>query len=329
MNIFGFPGNPHGNLNPGLLDQRLAIEWVRDNIASFGGNPFRIILFGQSAGAGSIDFYSYAYTREPIVSGLILESGTTGLGTYTKEDTAAAWYNVATTLGCGNATSDQAQLMECMRSKSTEDITSAIPLSNAPTGAAEFWPTIDNITIFSNYPSRAASGNFIHVPMLIGNNDNEAGYYKAIASVYNSYLPDSEWEWFDEYVFACPAAQRANASAQARMPTWRYRYFGSFEDLRLTTEPDSGAYHGSEVAGIFGTLPNVGGETNERKIAKYIRGAWAAFAKNPSEGLKCYGGKAGWPEYGSEKETLIRLAWNDTVGISVVNPDVYDYVCGQ
>jgi cholinesterase len=82
-----------------------------------GGDPTRITLFGQSAGAGSIDFYSYAYTSDPIVSGLILESGTTSLGTFTPEETAASWYNVTTALGYGNATSNQNAFIHCMRSK--------------------------------------------------------------------------------------------------------------------------------------------------------------------------------------------------------------------
>lgn len=40
--------------------QRLAVEWVHQNIANFGGDPDRILLFGQSAGAVSVDTYSYA-----------------------------------------------------------------------------------------------------------------------------------------------------------------------------------------------------------------------------------------------------------------------------
>lgn len=93
MNIFGFPGNPHITNNLAFLDQRLAIEWVYHNIASFGGDTSRITLFGESAGAGSIDYYSYAYPQDRIVSGLIMESGSTGLGAYPKEYSAESWYN--------------------------------------------------------------------------------------------------------------------------------------------------------------------------------------------------------------------------------------------
>ena len=48
LNIFGFPGAPNLEQNAGLLDQRMAIEWVQQNIAAFGGDPSRIVIFGQS-----------------------------------------------------------------------------------------------------------------------------------------------------------------------------------------------------------------------------------------------------------------------------------------
>jgi carboxylesterase type B len=57
-------------LNPGLLDQCLGLEWVHDNAAAFGGDASRI------SGAESIDFNNFAYPSDPIVAGLIQDSGT-------------------------------------------------------------------------------------------------------------------------------------------------------------------------------------------------------------------------------------------------------------
>lgn len=96
LSILGFSGNPSGTQNVALLDQRLAIEWVRDNIENFGGDASRITLFGESAGSASIDLYSYAYTSDPIASGFILQSGSVLRGEPASAETSAeAWFATA------------------------------------------------------------------------------------------------------------------------------------------------------------------------------------------------------------------------------------------
>jgi cholinesterase len=329
MNIFGFPGNPNAPNNLGLLDQRLAIEWVRENIGAFRGDATRITLFGLSAGAASIDFYSFAYVEDPIVTALVMESGTTGLGAYVRNESAAAWFNVTSALGCGDASSNPDALLACMRTKNTTEITAAIPLSNQGYGSAVFWLTMDEKVVFSGYEAGSAAGSFIKVPLLIGNTDHEAGYMRTMASLYDTYLPDSAWDVLNNFSFACPAANRANFSAATGLPTWRYRYFGEFPDLQLTTVPDSRSYHGSEVSVLFDTLSKGNGllapTDAEIAIGKYLRGAWAAFAKDPKKGLLGYGG--GWPSYSAGKKTLIRLAFKDAVGVNLADPQLYDSTC--
>jgi carboxylesterase type B len=75
LGIFGFSGAPGETQNVGLLDQRMVIEWARDNIHAFGGDPDRITIFRNSAGDASVDFYDYAWPSDPIVAGSIIMSG--------------------------------------------------------------------------------------------------------------------------------------------------------------------------------------------------------------------------------------------------------------
>ena len=73
---------------------------------------------------------------------------------------------------------------------------------------------------------------------------------------------------------------------------------------------------------VFNTAPGAA-TTEQISIGKYMRGGWAAFAKNPTTGLETYG----WPQYDVTEDTLVRLAYDNMTGPNLINPYRYDADC--
>lgn len=160
LNVFGFPGAKGlEDQNLGLLDQRAAVEWVYQNIAAFGGNPERMIIFGQSAGAASVDYYNYAYAEDPIVKGLVMESGT-ALIPQGNDATGSNFSFVASNVGCGGLASNADAELACMRkvpAKTIEDFVAKYSDSGGSPGLS-FGPIPDGKSVFADYKQRALDG---------------------------------------------------------------------------------------------------------------------------------------------------------------------------
>jgi carboxylesterase type B len=168
VNIFGFLNTPAlATKNVGLLDQKFGVEWLRDNIASFGGEEKRMVLAGHSAGSQSIVYWSYAYAADPIVVGLIEFSGQPGL---IATDDGTSWKSIANSTGCdseGSSPGSEEEL-ECMRSVPARGLKRAMSINNTPsftdpvvTGGV---PVVDNVTVFHlEYTSRGIAGEFAKI----------------------------------------------------------------------------------------------------------------------------------------------------------------------
>jgi cholinesterase len=124
----------------------------------------RIVLFGESAGASSVDYYAYAWPDDPIVSGLIAQSGTAMMSDLFKpaEDGSKSWHALSIKLGCGESGSKS--FLKCVQSKTMAQVQNAGPSPKGNGVAAlvpAFAPTADERTVFSDVYSRAKAGKFI------------------------------------------------------------------------------------------------------------------------------------------------------------------------
>ncbi|KAL9094494.1 MAG: hypothetical protein Q9165_003344 [Trypethelium subeluteriae] len=329
-NIFGFSGAPSLPQNVGLLDQRLAVEWVRSNIAAFGGNASAITLFGQSAGSAAVDFWAYAYPSDPIAHGLISQSGVaTSFPVNSAEVAQAHWYNASAALGCG----DRGDVLACVRSKNWTEVEAAghavagVPPPIPGRSEPPFQPSPDGVVVFDDYPQRSAKGQFAKLPYLAGNNNYEAAYYEIVAYGAGTILTAAQWDTFILDVFTCPIASELRNRTNADVPAWRFRYFGDWDNLRLF--PGSGAYHGSDLEMVFGASQDVTGlpeSAPEMQMQRLFMKAWATFAEDPVNGLVDV---LGWPKYHPNNSTLVRLGYNNTPTAEFVNPMLYDSPCAS
>lgn len=297
MNIFGFPnaaGLRSDQQNLGLLDQRLALEWIRSNIANFGGDPHRITLWGQSAGAVSVDYFNFAYPNDPIVHGLIMDSGSAWLPIITDNPNHTNFTFVAEHFGCGNLTATDE--IQCMRKVSSRDIIAFLEnRDNSDTmPPLTFYPVVDNRTTFANYTERATSGLFSKKPALIGTTKDE-GVAFVLPYDKNGVNMTTANFWTLTY-FLCPIVQTTQDRFSAGAPTFRYLYAGNFSNI--SPQWWEGAYHAAELPLIFGTSGIVRGASTpfEIEVSKKMQDYWLAFAEDPINGLPKMEWDAYWPD---------------------------------
>ncbi|KAI1466956.1 alpha/beta-hydrolase [Daldinia caldariorum] len=172
--------------NAGIRDQRAALEWVRDNIESFGGDSQRVTAIGQSVGASDIGLQLLAFGGNHHVpfQQAVMMSGASGLNFNTKSDLVAKNTEaVAQGVGCiKNGDSQSVETVQCLREAPFELLANlsvtAARAARPPFGEAFFYPTYDNDFLTDRPSQLLRAGKFAKgIPIIASWVSNEGAWY--------------------------------------------------------------------------------------------------------------------------------------------------------
>jgi para-nitrobenzyl esterase len=337
LGVFGWPPfRAHGEAvsnNLGLLDQIAALEWVRDNIEAFGGDPANVTLFGYSAGGWSI----LALMVAPQAKGLFHKAAPQSGSAFTapareRQDRLAA--DFLCRLGGALRDADVPALLEAQ--KAYLDAQNSAPDRLTEEGVT-FGPWRDAIMLSDDPLALVVAGQGMHMPLLIGSTADELGYapfragigwleamhtrqasLQTLAAAYGEAAARPIWDAYrgaapeasdavvagnirsDRY-YRLPAIIAAEAQA-AHSPTWMYQFtLGAASELAggvSTHATDLAFWFGTMAASplqafLFGRPPTEA----EAALSRRMRRDLAHFART---------GRCDWPAY-SPTERATRM----------------------
>ena len=324
--LASYPGAPSGNY--GLEDQQAALRWVQRNIRGFGGDPRDVTLFGESAGGLSVLAQLVSPGARGLFQRAITESGTYNQTQQPLAAAEAAGAVFAAKVGCASNTA------ACLRS---------LPVSTIVDNEdfAGYTPDVDGAVLPETVKAALASGQFSHVPVIIGTNHDEwrlfvamaeldggppvtaANYQAMIASTLGDLPTAAAAAIAAEYpltsysspsvalgavgtdaIFACPALS-AEESLSKYTPTYAYE-FNDENAPELYLAPVGfpyGAAHETEVQYLF-DLSNVAYPATLTAAQHQL----ARTMKRVWTNLAKYGApSAWWPEFSATSQQTLSL----------------------
>uniref|UniRef100_A0A8C8IFT1 Carboxylic ester hydrolase n=1 Tax=Oncorhynchus tshawytscha TaxID=74940 RepID=A0A8C8IFT1_ONCTS len=183
VGAFGFlalPGSSDAPGNVGLLDQRMALQWIQNNIHIFGGNPKQVTIFGESAGAVSVGIHLLSPDSRPTFTRAILQSGVPNCpwATVTPAEAQRRAAMLGKLVGCPSGGNDT-ELVDCLRNKPPQDLIDqewqVMPWSAI--FRLSFVPVIDGVVLPDNPEAMLSSGNIKDTQILLGVNQDEGSFF--------------------------------------------------------------------------------------------------------------------------------------------------------
>ncbi|KAJ3520368.1 hypothetical protein NMY22_g12789 [Coprinellus aureogranulatus] len=332
LSSLGFLAHPelqdakNGDLNAGFLDQIEALRWVKRNIGSFGGDPTKVTINGESAGGASVELHLVAEEGQRLFRGAIAQSVyRTPLPSPEQQVPLFRYY--AETAGCG--TGFVAEQLACLRKAPVSALAKAQDTAGPPnftaSGYNTFHPVVDG-KVITDYPTRLISqGKFARVPLIVG---YVCGVRFLAASFGLSYAYATASATTNETLSGGPdigAALRQffpsitdeniseleeAALSQHGGKTWVYRY-----NQKNPTNPSPSVTHAAENWMMFlGTNTGVNGTTTfsdmspvETDFASELIAYWLSFVRKGNPNAHKLSRSPEWPSYRTTRRNRIVL----------------------